>query len=217
MLKSLAVTVLVAGPAFASSDDAWAAFATEVEDACLAATGNALLDASAIVDPFGSESYGMAIVTGRTANDRSARMICVMDKETRAVQVGGELEITVTRAGLQPLSEHDITTADLGGELFCTFEAKIGPLLLAAGQVDSDQPAQAAVKTGGKVMSLTAPGGFDAMIDGAEFTGSEASARIDVTGDATEGGESPAHPATLTFMSDSAADLITEGLWRCGP
>lgn len=219
MLKPLAIALLVSGPAFGASDDAWSDFAAEVEDACLAAAGNALVDASAVVDSFGSENYGMAVVTGRTVNDRSASMICVMDKGTRAVEIGSELEIAVTRTGLQPLSEQDFESASLDGELFCSFKAEIGTLLLAGGYVDSDQPAEAAVKPFSQLMRLEAQGGFDAIIEGAVFSSNSNSnsVTVEVTGNATEGGESPALPATLTVKSEDMADMTADGFWSCGP
>ncbi|TGN67981.1 hypothetical protein E4L95_03005 [Paracoccus liaowanqingii] len=218
MLKPLAAALLLVGsPAFGSSDDAWSAFATEVENACLAAASNALDDASAVVDPFGSESYGLAIVTGRTVNDRAASMICVLNKETRAVQIGGELEIAVLQAWLQPLSANDIENAALAGELFCSFEGEIGTVLLAAGYVASDQPAEAAIKLSNQMTTLSAEGGFNTIVKGTLFTGPGGSAKIELTGDSTEGGESPAHPATLTVQSAIGADLRADGLWRCGP
>lgn len=217
MLKLLAVALLIAGPAFGSGDDAWSAFATEVENACLAAVGNTLGDALAVVDHFGSETYGMAIITGRTVNDRTTSMICVMDKGTRTVQIGSELEIAVTRTGLQPLSEHDIENEGLAGELFCSFEADIGTLLLAAGYVASDQPAEAAVKPSSQVMKLGASGGFDAIITGAVFSSRSNSATVEVTGNSTEGGESPPLPATLTVKSEGMTELTAIGFWRCGP
>lgn len=217
MLKLLAAALLFAGPALGSSDDAWSAFAAEVGDACLVAAGSSISDASAVVDPFGSESYGLAIISGRTANDRVASVICVLDKETRAVQIGGELDIAVTLPGLQPLTASDIENAALTGELFCSFETESGTLLLAAGNVASDQPAEAAIKASSRLMSLSAPGGFDAITAGTAFTGAGSSARIEVTGQTTEGGESPARPATLTVLPDGGAEIMAEGLWRCGP
>lgn len=217
MLKPLAAALLVAGPAFGSSDDAWSAFAAEVRDACLAAVGDRLAGASALVDPFGSESYGMAVVTGRTADDQAASMICVMDKETRAVQIGGELNMTVTLRGLQPLSAADIEDAGLAGELSCSFETSAGTLLLASGNVASDSPAEAVVKPLDQPMILGAQGGFDAIIEGASFTGTGGTATIEVTGDAVGGGESPAHPAVLTVRAEGGDDLTADGLWGCGP
>jgi len=217
MLKPLAAALLLAGPAFGSSDDAWSAFAAEVEDACLAAVGGSISDPSAVVDPFGSESYGLAIISGRTASDRVASVICVLDKETRAVQIGGELDIAVTRTGLLPLTASDVESAALDGELFCSFEIESGTLLLAAGYVASDQPAEAVIKASGRMKSLSAPGGFDAITAGTAFTGAGGSAMIEVTGQATEGGESPARPATLTVLLDDGVETAADGLWRCGP
>lgn len=217
MLKPVAAALLLTGPAFGSSDEAWSAFAAEVEDACLVAAGSSISDASVVVDPFGSESYGLAIVSGRLANDRVASAICVLDKETREVQIGGELDIAVTLPGLQPLTANDIENAALAGELFCSFEAESGTLLLAAGYVASEQPAEAAFKLSSQLASLSAQGGFDAITAGTTFTGAGGSAKIEVTGQTTEGGESPAHPATLTVLPDGGTEIVAEGLWRCGP
>lgn len=217
MLKPVAAALLLTGPAFGSSDEAWSAFAAEVEDACLVAAGSSISDASVVVDPFGSESYGLAIVSGRLANDRVASAICVLDKETREVQIGGELDIAVTLPGLQPLTANDIENAALAGELFCSFEAESGTLLLAAGYVASEQPAEAAFKLSSQLASLSAQGGFDAITAGTTFIGTRGSAKIEVTGQTTEGGESPAHPATLTVLPDGGTEIVAEGLWRCGP
>ncbi len=99
MLKPLALFAIAAamiGTAQASSDDAWAEFALEVETACLTATDGVFTDATAVVDPFGSESYGLAIVSGIFPSGGSASIVCVFDKETKAVEIGGELDVTVT-------------------------------------------------------------------------------------------------------------------------
>lgn len=212
-----AMGLLIAGPAAASSDEAWAEFAAEVEASCLAATAETLPGASATVDPFGSESFGLAIVSGRTPEDAPASVICVMDKRSRAVEIGGALEITVARPGLAPLTAAELEGAGLSGELSCGFEAGGGTLLLAAGDVASEAPSEAIVRLPGGLARLGAPGGFDAMLEGAEFTGPEGAARVEVTGASPEGGESPAHPATLTLQPENGAPITAEGLWRCGP
>lgn len=217
MLKSLVPLMLLAGPAFGSSDDAWAAFAAEVENACLGAVGNSMSDASAVVDPFGSESYGLAIVSGQVAEDRVASVICVLEKESRAVQIGGELDIAVTRPLLQPLTPSDMENAALAGELFCGFEAEGRTLLLAAGYVGTDRPAGAAIRFSGRLMTLSAPGGFNGIVAGTAFTGPDGSVEIEVTGLASEGGESPARPGTLTLQPNGGAEIMVGGLWRCGP
>ena len=98
MLKRLvfvSLAFLPALPAFAASDDAWAEFAAEVEQSCLQATSGMLENAQAIVDPYGSESYGLAIVSGEVGKGQAAAIVCVFDKQTKAVQIGGELDIAV--------------------------------------------------------------------------------------------------------------------------
>ncbi|MET0436704.1 MAG: hypothetical protein ABW043_04355 [Devosia sp.] len=100
MLKPIAVAISLALlptlPAMAASGDAWAEFAQEVEQGCLGATEGMLEKATAIVDPFGSEAYGLAIVSGEVGDGQQASILCVFDKQSKAVQIGGELPITVT-------------------------------------------------------------------------------------------------------------------------
>jgi hypothetical protein len=79
-------------PAFASSPDAWDAFRQEVAAACIAAAARLIENAAADVDPFGSESYGLALVHGKAkGSDSEIRAICVFDKKTKAVELGGGL------------------------------------------------------------------------------------------------------------------------------
>ena len=91
-----AASFLVEG-ARAASEDAWAEFRQDVEAKCLqAAKGDSGLftaDARATVDPFGSESFGLALIEGpaRGAEDLTIRAICVYDKQGRTVEMGGEL------------------------------------------------------------------------------------------------------------------------------
>ncbi|SMQ86259.1 hypothetical protein SAMN06295905_3563 [Devosia lucknowensis] len=95
-IAALVITLSAISAATASSDDAWAEFAAEVEEGCRAATAEMLPDATVTVDPFGSENYGLAIVSGETAS-----IVCVFDKKTKAVEIGGELEVTVTPVAAQ--------------------------------------------------------------------------------------------------------------------
>jgi hypothetical protein len=99
MLKQLAataITLVTIGSASAASGDAWAEFAAEVEQACLAATDGVFTEPSAVVDPFGSESYGLAIVSGTFPSGGEGSIVCVFNKQTKAVEVGGELPVAVT-------------------------------------------------------------------------------------------------------------------------
>ncbi|MGN7291904.1 hypothetical protein [Rhizobium sp. SAFR-030] len=86
-----------AGLASASSDSAWADFAKEVEASCLKAAAAQIDKPKAVVDPYGSESYGMALVSGPAkgakvkAGTADITLICVFDKKTRRAEVGSEL------------------------------------------------------------------------------------------------------------------------------
>jgi hypothetical protein len=92
----IAATLALATAAQAASGDAWAEFAVEVEQSCIAAAEGLVTNATAVVDPFGSESFGLALVTGETPDGLSSSLICVFDKQTKAVEIGGELDVTVT-------------------------------------------------------------------------------------------------------------------------
>ncbi len=47
----------------------------------------------AVVDPFGSEHYGLALVTGRPKGANGfVTHICVYDKQSKAVEIGSELD-----------------------------------------------------------------------------------------------------------------------------
>ena len=79
-------------PAFASSDDAWQEFAAEVREKCLAAAEPALEKPAIAVDPFGSERFGLAILSGKAKGaDATVSYVCVMDKQSRTVELGSEL------------------------------------------------------------------------------------------------------------------------------
>ena len=62
---SIAALAALASPALASSDDAWAEFEKDVAGACLKAAEPMFESATARVDPFGSESYGLALLSGK--------------------------------------------------------------------------------------------------------------------------------------------------------
>lgn len=86
-----AALVLAASPAFASSDDAWAALRQDVAKACKASAGQDFVKPAVIVDPFGSENFGLAIVTGKLKAGGKGSVICLYDKKTKRVEHGSEL------------------------------------------------------------------------------------------------------------------------------
>lgn len=78
--------------AAASSDAAWKAFAVDVETKCRAAIGKILKSPKIEVDPFGSESYGVAIGRGMVIGGDSRRaIVCIYDKKSKSVEISGEL------------------------------------------------------------------------------------------------------------------------------
>lgn len=78
----------------ASSSDSWAEFRKDVSRACTAAAKKDLSHVTVTVDPFGSESYGLALVRGKPHRTKvSVSRICVFDKRTQAVELGSELTI----------------------------------------------------------------------------------------------------------------------------
>lgn len=74
---------------YASTDDAWAEFRADVKTACeelSPADGTVLVE----VDPFGSESYGTAIVYHQTDAGLD-RYVCIYDKKTKQAELTGAL------------------------------------------------------------------------------------------------------------------------------
>lgn len=100
MIAALAIALSDRQVAQASSDNAWAEFAKDVEKACLKTSAASIANGRAVVDPYGSAKYGLAIVTGRPAGVPKTKkladisVICVYDKKTKAAEIGGEIEIS---------------------------------------------------------------------------------------------------------------------------
>jgi hypothetical protein len=95
----LPLLVLSCGGAEAASEAAWTEFRAKVEAACLDLVKDQVKQPQALVDPFGSGSYGLALVTGTPkGGDKEAGFICVYDKASGRAEIGGELD-------LQPILE----------------------------------------------------------------------------------------------------------------
>lgn len=80
------LAALVAGPAAASSEEAWAEFRSDVETSC-----RALLDTpgtpSVRVNPFGSDRFGLALITV-TLEDGTADLYgCIYDKQAKTAEL----------------------------------------------------------------------------------------------------------------------------------
>ncbi|WEF22911.1 hypothetical protein [Paracoccus sp. S3-43] len=83
----MVLMTLLPGMASASSEDAWRDFRADVETACLALTDAPDTPSVTVeVNPFGSESYGAAVLTV-TQDTGTDRMICIFNKQTRATEI----------------------------------------------------------------------------------------------------------------------------------
>lgn len=105
-----AVALASAPPAHAATPEAWNAFQQAVAAACLAKAEPLFETAEATVDPFGSESYGLALIEGKARGaDAQIAAICVYDKVTEVAEIGGELPMgeAATTGIPNPLAECD--------------------------------------------------------------------------------------------------------------
>jgi hypothetical protein len=99
-LATLLLTSASLTPALASSDDAWDTFRQDVTTKCTALAEGLIEQPKVVVDPFGTESYGVAILSGKAAGaDATVSAICVYDKKSQTAEIGGELpadQVTIT-------------------------------------------------------------------------------------------------------------------------
>lgn len=80
-------------PALSSSEDAWAEFRSAVEAECgklVEAPADATTEIE--VNPFGSETYGAALVTVTLKDGSADRMICVYDKQAKTAELTAPFE-----------------------------------------------------------------------------------------------------------------------------
>lgn len=124
---------------------------------------------------------------------------------------------------VEALTEADLTGQTLDGELGCSFTVDdVGAVFLAMGYVADDGPAMGLVRAGGTVHRVsTRSGGYDDMIDGAEFEGPDSGSDVEVDIDRTSdeplsGGESPAYPGRIT-IGWRDEEVTAAGRWTCGP
>ncbi|KPF46754.1 hypothetical protein [Rhizobium sp. AAP43] len=87
-------------PVLAASSDAWDDFAKDVAAKCTTLAEGRIETPQVVVDPFGTENYGVAILTGKAFGaDAMVSSICVYDKKAKTAEIGGELTsdmVTIT-------------------------------------------------------------------------------------------------------------------------
>lgn len=96
----LLTSACLTAPALASSDDGWEAFRQDVMTKCTALAAGLIEQPKVVVDPFGTESFGAAILSGKAAGaDATVSAICIYDKKSKTAEIGGELpadQVTIT-------------------------------------------------------------------------------------------------------------------------
>lgn len=85
---ALPLAVVAALPALSSSEAAWEEFRTTVETECTKLVETPDGATSKVeVNPFGSESYGVAMVTLTLEDGTADRMACVYDKQEKTAEL----------------------------------------------------------------------------------------------------------------------------------
>jgi hypothetical protein len=78
----------------ASSPDAWEEFQQEVESSCVAASQGMLQVMSVTVDPYGSESYGFAVLTGfEKGNPKQRMLVCAYSKRDQRAEISAPFDL----------------------------------------------------------------------------------------------------------------------------
>ncbi|WP_205910417.1 hypothetical protein [Rhizobium sp. FKL33] len=98
LFLAAAATLALPMAASASSPDAWAEFNETVKTKCAEAAKAEFRRVDVVVDPTGSESYGLALVHGRLKTEKArGAVLCVVDKKTGKVEIGTMLGKDVVR------------------------------------------------------------------------------------------------------------------------
>lgn len=87
MRLSILCLFLTANPALASSDAAWEEFRARVETACAALLPDEGGETAIEVNPFGSESYGAALLITSHADGSADRYVCIFDKQAGTAEL----------------------------------------------------------------------------------------------------------------------------------
>ncbi|WP_188052302.1 hypothetical protein [Aureimonas fodinaquatilis] len=111
----VALSLALAMPVKAAAPEAWEQFRQDVQSACLAAGQQQLQDPAIVVDPFGSEKYGLALLTGVEQQGTELRsIICVYDKAAKSVELGNPLNTATTAASGRETAEPEVSDGTVG-------------------------------------------------------------------------------------------------------
>lgn len=86
-LAASLLALALPGTAMASSDEAWEEFRAEVEAACTALIADEGGETVIEVNPFGSESYGAALLITTFPDGGADRYVCIYDKQAKSAEM----------------------------------------------------------------------------------------------------------------------------------
>lgn len=94
-ILALSLLPLAAGtlPVQASSADAWEEFQQDVERACREASKGVITPEVVQVDPYGSESYGFAVLVGPEVGASGMKLVaCAYDKVSQKAEISAAFQ-----------------------------------------------------------------------------------------------------------------------------
>lgn len=98
IILSASFALLATSVAQAATTQPPSAFQTQVQQNCLSAASALFRRPKIAVDPIGSDSFGIAIVYGRSSGgDGATSVVCIMDKKTGRIELGSELSPDIIR------------------------------------------------------------------------------------------------------------------------
>jgi hypothetical protein len=93
-LVAIALSLLPAVESYAASPEAWQEFRIDVERACLALAVS-LDRPKVIVNPFGTESYGVAMLIDAQSGGSNETYACVYEKRTKRAELSGPFDTPI--------------------------------------------------------------------------------------------------------------------------
>ena len=93
-LLTISLSLLPVLASHAASPEAWEEFRADVERVCLALAPS-LDQPKVVVNPFGTESYGVAMLIGGEQGGGTETYACIYDKKTRRAELSGPFDAPI--------------------------------------------------------------------------------------------------------------------------
>ena len=93
-LMAIALSLAPAVESYGASPEAWEQFRTDVERACLALAVS-LDEPKIFVNPFGTESYGVAMLIVAEKGGGGETYACVYEKRTKRAELSGPFDTPI--------------------------------------------------------------------------------------------------------------------------